>query len=66
MDFLDIYCHVYTLPRNIYKAKKNYLIRNVNKEHQDILDAVLARDVISAQKNLVKHYNVTGKHFLDK
>lgn len=50
----------------LIKNKKNYSKRNVNREHQDILDAVLARDAISAQKNLVKHYNITGKHFLDK
>ena len=50
----------------LIKNKKNYLKRNVNKEHEDILNAVLARDVVNAQKNLIKHYTVTGKHFQDK
>ena len=50
----------------LIKNKKNYLKRNVNKEHQDILNAVLSRDINGAQKNLVKHYNVTGKHFQNK
>ena len=50
----------------LIKNKKNYLKRTVNKEHEDILNAVLARDVLNAQKNLIKHYNVTGKHFQDK
>ena len=45
------------------KNKKNYLKRNVNIEHQDILNAVLSRDVISAQKNLIKHYKITDKYF---
>ena len=50
----------------LIKNKKNYLKRSVNKEHQDILNAVLSRDVDRAQKSLVKHYNVTGKHFQNK
>ena len=50
----------------LIKNKKNYLKRSVNKEHEDILNAVLSRDVDKAQKNLVKHYNVTGKHFQTK
>jgi GntR family transcriptional regulator, carbon starvation induced regulator len=47
----------------LIKNKKNYLARNVNKEHQDILNAVISRDIVSAQKNLVKHYKVTDKYF---
>ena len=47
----------------LIKNKKNYLKRNVNIEHQDILNAVLSRDVISAQKNLIKHYKITDKYF---
>jgi len=50
----------------LIKNKKNYLKRSVNKEHEDILNAVLSRDVDKAQKSLVKHYNVTGKHFQNK
>ena len=50
----------------LIKNKKNYLKRSVNKEHKDILNAVLSRDVDRAQKSLVKHYNVTGKHFQNK
>ena len=50
----------------LIKNKKNYLKRSVNKEHQDILNAVLSRDIDRAQKSLVKHYNVTGKHFQSK
>ena len=50
----------------LIKNKKNYLKRSVNKEHEDILKAVLSRDVDKAQKSLVKHYNVTGKHFQNK
>ena len=50
----------------LIKNKKNYLKRSVNKEHQDILNAVLSRDIDRAQKSLVKHYNVTGKHFQNK
>ena len=46
----------------LIKNKKNYLARNVNKEHQDILNAVISRDIVSAQKNLVKHYKVTDKY----
>lgn len=47
----------------LIKNKKNYLARNVNREHQDILNAVISRDIVSAQKNLVKHYKVTDKYF---
>ena len=47
----------------LIKNKKNYLARNVNKEHQDILNAVISRDIVSAQKNLVRHYKVTDKYF---
>ena len=47
----------------LIKNKKNYLSRNVNREHQDILNAVISRDIVSAQKNLVKHYKVTDKYF---
>ena len=47
----------------LIKNKKNYLARNVNKEHQDILNAVISRDIVSAKKNLVKHYKVTDKYF---
>ena len=50
----------------LIKNKKNYLKRSVNKEHEDILNAVLSRDIDKAQKSLVKHYNVTGKHFQNK
>ena len=50
----------------LIKNKKNYFKRSVNKEHEDILNAVLSRDVDKAQKSLVKHYNVTGKHFQNK
>jgi len=50
----------------LFKDIDNYLKRSVNKEHKDILNAVLSRDVDRAQKSLVKHYNVTGKHFQNK
>mgnify|MGYP005996817331 FL=1 len=50
----------------LIKNKKNYFKKSGNKEHQDILNAVLSRDIDRSQKSLVKHYNVTGKHFQNK
>ena len=43
-----------------------YKNRHVDKEHQSILDAVLARDADQASSQLVNHYKVTGEFLADQ
>lgn len=43
-----------------------YTNRDIGKEHQNILDATLARDENLASKELVNHYQVTGEYLSDQ
>jgi len=64
------YCHqLYDLNiRYRFLAGKSgsYDKRDVDQEHQKILDATLARDVGAASKQLIEHYKLTGEFLADQ
>ena len=43
-----------------------YAMRDVASEHQNILDAALARDVAHASSQLIAHYSLTGEFLADQ
>jgi len=44
----------------------SYNKRNIGSEHQNILDATLARDASAAAEQLAEHYELTGKFFTNQ
>lgn len=48
--------------RYVAAAKDAYSRRDVRTEHQEILEAVLDRDVETASKRLLEHYALTGDY----
>ena len=59
------YCHqLYDLNvryRYLAGRSQNYGKRDVKREHQDILEAAVARDVALASERLLDHYQQTGE-----
>lgn len=69
MPMLTHYCsQLYDLNiRYRYLAADNrgYRNRDVNAEHQEILDAVIRRDADGASNRLMRHYELTGNYLSD-
>ena len=48
--------------RYLALQSKNYLKRDISKEHQDIMDAAIAKNADLASERLLNHYRQTGAY----